>query len=84
MPDKNRLDSTYDYLIDSSGEYATTLDTTPPQPLVTPNAARLTSKDRHIQTRAGSTVVTRSSGRDLHTCGGTQPLVRPRSPLVMG
>jgi hypothetical protein len=66
------------------GDIITALNSTPPQPLVTPNA-RLTSKDRNVTaTSTGASVVARSSGRDVFARGGTQPLVSPKSPLIVG
>ena len=48
-------------------------------------AASQPSKDRHVTARSiGATVVARSSGRDVFSRGGTQPLVSPKSPLIVG
>jgi hypothetical protein len=82
--EKNLLTNAYAYLTDAAGAYVTAHDATPPQAFVTPNA-RLTSKDRHVTTRStGASVVARSSGRDVFSRGGTQPLVSPKSPLIVG
>jgi hypothetical protein len=85
MPtERTLLTNTYTPIAAANGDTVTALDATPPQPLATPNA-RLTSKDRHVTARStGATVVARSSGRDVFARGGTQPLVSPKSPLIMG
>ena len=84
MPERILLTNTDTSITTANGDTITTLDATPPQPLVAPNA-RLTSKDRHVTTRStGATVVAHSSGRDVFARGGTQPLVMPKSPLIVG
>jgi hypothetical protein len=83
MPTERTLPTHDDVPITAAnGDTIATLDATPPQPLVAPNA-RLTSQDRHVTARStGATVVARSSGRDVCARGGTQPLVSPKSPLI--
>ncbi len=72
------------YLTDNAGAYIVAPSTLPNQPVVTPNAS-LTSKARHVLLRSsGATVTARSSEQDVFTRGGTQPLVTPKSPLVVG
>lgn len=70
-------------LTDNAGGYIVTPSTGPTQPLVTPNAS-LTSKARHVLSRAAITVVARSSGKEVFTRGGTGPLLTPKSPLIVG
>jgi len=74
--------SDHSYLLDTAGDYVVAETTTPNGPLVTANAS-LTSNARHVITRAGSTVVASSSGRDIYTRGGIGPLVTPRSSLIV-
>ncbi len=69
-------------LIDNAGEYVVADQTAPNQPLVTTNAS-LTSNARHVITRAGSTVVAASSGRDIYTRGGIGPLATGRPSLIV-
>lgn len=70
------------YLLDANGDYITAESTAPNQPLVTPHAS-LTSKARHVISRASATIVARSSGREVFTRGGTGSLVTPKSPLIV-
>lgn len=62
-------------LTDNDGDDIVATATGLTQPLVTPNASP-TSKARHI--------VARSSGKEFFTRGGTDPLVTPRGPLIVG
>lgn len=70
------------YLLDANGDYVVADQTAPNGPLVTANVS-LTSKARHVISRASATVVARSSGKEVFTRGGTSPLVTPKSPLVV-
>ncbi len=82
MPTVPLTTTDHAYLTDNAGEYVVADTTTPNGPLVTANAS-LTSNARHVITRAGSTVVAASSGRDIYTRGGIGPLVTPRSSLIV-
>ena len=78
MPTIPTVTAARDYLLDNNGDDITAEQTTPNQPLVTPDAS-LTSKARHVVARStGATVVARSSGRDIYTRGGTGPLILSR------
>ncbi len=93
--EKNLIDQNYDLVVDAAGEYVVANESghvplvtpkvplkTPRAPLVTPNAA-LVSRAQHLLVRStGDTVVARSSGTDVFTRGGTQPLTAPKPPLV--
>jgi len=70
------------YLLDTNGEYVVADSATPNGPLVTANAS-LTSNARHVVTRAGSTVVAASTGRDIYTRGGIGPLATDRPSLIV-
>ncbi len=70
------------YLIDTNGEYVVADNTIPNVPFVTANPS-LTSNARHVITRAGSTVVALSSGRDVYTRGGIGSLVTDRPSLIV-
>ncbi len=72
----------HSYLIDTNGEYVVADTTTPNGPLVTDKPS-LTSNARHVITRAGSTVVAASTGRDIYTRGGIGPLVTDRPSLII-
>ena len=82
MPSVPLTSVNHSYLIDTNGEYVVADTTTPNGPLVTANAS-LTSNARHVITRAGNTVVARSSGRDIYTRGGIGPLVTDRPSLIV-
>ena len=61
------------YLRDNNGDDITAEQTTPNQPLVTPNGS-LTSQDRHVVARStGAAVVARSSGKEVFTRGSPNP-----------
>jgi len=70
------------YLTDNAGEYVVAESTTPNQPLVTPNTS-LTSRARHVISRAAETVVARSTGTDIYSRGGITALTTERSSLIV-
>ncbi len=82
MPSVPITSVAHSYLIDTNGEYVVADSATPNGPLVTANAS-LTSNARHVVTRAGSTVVAASSGRDIYTRGGIGPLATDRPSLIV-
>ncbi len=82
MPTVPLVSTDRSYLIDTNGEYIVADSTIPNGPLVTPNGS-LTSKARHVLSRAPATVVARSSGKEVFTRGGIGPLVTPKAPLIV-
>src|SRR4051794_16782062 len=88
MPEKNLLDSSYDYLLDAAGEYVTITEADSGSlverkaPLTTPGSA-LTSKASHIlQSSTGNTVFARSLDTEILARGGRQALTAPKAALL--
>jgi len=83
MPSTPLVSTNHAYVTDTNGDYITAEQTTPNQPLVTPDAS-LTSNARHVIARStGTAVVAASTGSEVYTRGGICPLVTDRPSLIV-